>query len=92
MEQDRGIHKPEGAIFLWLWFKDLPCTSAELYERLKARNTLVIPGHHFFPGLESDDWCHKQECIRITYAQDDAVVREGIEIIADEVRRIYNDS
>jgi valine--pyruvate aminotransferase len=86
------IHKPEGAIFLWLWFKDLPCTSAELYERLKARNTLVIPGHHFFPGLESDDWPHKHECIRITYAQSDEAVRNGIEIIADEVRRIYRAS
>ncbi|STL76887.1 class I and II aminotransferase [Escherichia coli] len=21
------IHKPEGAIFLWLWFKDLPITT-----------------------------------------------------------------
>ena len=44
------IHKPEGALFLWLWLKDLPCSSAELYERLKARNTLVIPGHHFSPA------------------------------------------
>ena len=84
------IHRPEGAIFLWLWFQELPCTCAHLYERLKARNTLVIPGHHFFPGLESEYWQHKHECIRVTYAQDDAVVRQGIRIIAEEVRRIYN--
>ncbi|MCF7847725.1 MAG: valine--pyruvate transaminase [Kiritimatiellales bacterium] len=83
------VHKPEGAIFLWLWFEGLPCPAAELYERLKARNTLVIPGHHFFPGLEKDDWAHKHECIRVTYAQDEAVVREGIRIIADEVKRIF---
>ena len=44
------IHKPEGAIFLWLWFKGLPISSAELYERLKKRKVLVISGHHFFPG------------------------------------------
>lgn len=24
------IHKPEGAIFLWLWFKDLPITTEQL--------------------------------------------------------------
>jgi valine--pyruvate aminotransferase len=83
------IHKPEGAIFLWLWFPDLPCTSAQLYERLKARNTLIIPGHHFFPGLESEYWQHKHECIRVTYAQDDAVVQKGIRVIADEVRKLY---
>ena len=32
-----AIHRPEGAIFLWLWFPDLPISSAELYERLKGR-------------------------------------------------------
>jgi len=82
------IHKPEGAIFLWLWFQGLPCTSAQLYERLKARNTLVIPGHHFFPGLD-EYWQHKHECIRVTYAQDDATVHKGIKVIADEVRKLY---
>ena len=30
------IHKPEGAFFLWLWFKGLPITSKALYQRLKA--------------------------------------------------------
>ncbi len=83
------IHRPEGAIFLWLWLEGLPCGSAGLYERLKARNTLVVPGHHFFPGLEQDPWAHKQECIRITYAQDDALVERGIDAIADEVRKVY---
>jgi valine--pyruvate aminotransferase len=83
------IHKPEGAIFLWLWFQELPCTNAQLYERLKARNTLIIPGHHFFPGLD-EYWQHKHECIRVTYAQDDAIVHEGIKVIADEVRQLYS--
>jgi valine--pyruvate aminotransferase len=83
------IHKPEGAIFLWLWFQDLPCTSAELYQRLKAQNTLVVPGHYFFPGMENEYWQHKHECIRVTYAQDDAIVQKGIRVIADEVRRLY---
>ncbi len=83
------IHKPEGALFLWLWLDGLPGGSDALYKRLKARNTLVIPGHHFFPGLENDDWVHKHECIRITYAQNDAVVHAGIRIIADEIKTLY---
>ena len=83
------IHRPEGAIFLWIWLQDLPCTAAELYNRLKARRTLVIPGHHFFPGLEHEYWQHKHECIRVTYAQDDAVVAEGIRVLTDEVRKLY---
>jgi len=86
------IHKPEGALFLWLWFQDLPCTAAELYKRLKNRNTLIIPGHHFFPGLENDDWPHTHECIRVTYAQDDDTVREGVRVIADEVKKLYKEA
>jgi valine--pyruvate aminotransferase len=83
------IHKPEGALFLWLWIEGLPGGSVALYERLKQRKTLIISGHHFFPGLEHDDWAHKQECIRITYAQDEAVVHAGIKVIADELRQLY---
>lgn len=84
------IHKPEGALFLWLWFQDLPISCRELYERLKARGVLVVPGSYFFPGLEEDPWQHKQECIRVTYAQNDNVVERAVEIIADEVKTIYN--
>jgi valine--pyruvate aminotransferase len=83
------VHKPEGALFLWLWFPDLPITSRELYARLKARDVLVLSGDHFFPGLK-DDWRHRHECLRVTYAQEPALVRRGIEVIADEVRRAYD--
>lgn len=84
-----AIHRPEGAIFLWLWFPGLPITSAELYQRLKGRGVLVIPGHHFFPGL-AGDWEHRHECIRLTYSQSSDVVEKGIAIIADEVKRAYD--
>ena len=83
------IHKPEGAMFLWLWFPDLPVSSLELYERLKARGVLVVSGHYFFPGLDAEDWRHQQECLRVTYSQDDRDVAEGMGIIADEVKAIW---
>jgi valine--pyruvate aminotransferase len=82
------IHKPEGAIFLWLWFEDLPISSQQLYERLKQRGVLIVPGHNFFVGLE-DDWAHRHECIRVSYAQDEDMVRRGVSIIAEEVARAY---
>lgn len=84
-----AIHKPEGALFLWLWFEDLPITSRELYERLKKKGVLVVSGHYFFPGLDGP-WRHKDECIRVTYAQDDEVVEKGLSIIADEVKQLYS--
>lgn len=87
---DYHVHRPEGALFLWLWFPGLPITSQVLYERLKARGVLVISGHHFFPGL-AEDWAHRHECIRVTYSQDEATVREGIRIIGEEVRKARAD-
>ena len=82
------IHSPEGAIFLWLWFEGLPITSQELYQRLKERGVLVVPGHNFFPGMDTG-WQHQQECIRVSYAQDGSTVKQGIEIIAEEVAKAY---
>jgi valine--pyruvate aminotransferase len=82
------IHKPEGAFFLWLWFEGLPVSSQELYERLKRRGVLVVPGHHCFFGLE-EEWPHRHECIRVSYVQDEAQVRHGVTIIAEEVRKAY---
>lgn len=85
---DYYIHKPEGAIFLWIWFPGLPVSSAELYRRLKDRGVLILSGHYFFPGMDEDEWRHKHECIRVSYAMDDIIVDEGIRIIADEVRQL----
>jgi valine--pyruvate aminotransferase len=82
------VHRPEGAFFLWLWLPGLPIDSAELYRRLKARDVLVLSGHHFFPGLEGD-WRHRHECLRISYAPDPAVVKAGIDVIGEEVRRAF---
>lgn len=86
---DFHVHKPEGAFFLWLWFPNLPITNSELYERLKARGVLIVPGHYFFPGLK-EKWQHKNECIRVNYSQDTETVVAGIKIIAEEVKRAYN--
>jgi len=81
------IHKAEGALFLWLWFKDLPITSNELYKRVKEKGLLIVSGHYFFPGLDQS-WPHTQECIRLNYAQDD-VVRRGVDILAEVINELY---
>lgn len=86
---DIRIHRPEGAFFLWLWMPGLPIRNAELYQRLKARGVIVVSGQHFFPGLEDDDWPHKHECIRISYADDWSRIEHGLAVIGEEVRRAY---
>ena len=84
-----SMHRTEGAMFLWFWFPGLPITTRELYNRLKKRGVIVVPGCFFFFGDERPDWPHRDECIRVSYAMDEAVVRDGIRIIAEEVRRAH---
>lgn len=85
-----AIHKPEGAIFLWVWFEGLSVSAQTLYERLKARGTLIIPGEHFFVGLDTENYPHARECIRISIAQDEATMAKGIADIGAEVRALYD--
>ncbi|GIT14258.1 MAG: valine--pyruvate transaminase [Gammaproteobacteria bacterium] len=83
------IHVPEGAFFLWLWLPGLPITSHELYQRLKTKGVFVMSGHHFFPGLK-EPWRHRDECLRLSYSQDEEVVQAGMRIIGKEVRELYS--
>ncbi|MDW3189140.1 valine--pyruvate transaminase, partial [Vibrio sp. Vb0932] len=82
------IHNPEGAIFLWLWFDELPITTMELYQRLKARGVLIVPGEYFFIG-QKDEWDHAHQCLRMNYVQDDEMMQKGIAMIAEEVEKAY---
>ncbi len=86
---DYHVHASEGALFLWLWFRGLPIPAAELYERLKARGVLVVPGHYFAFGGSPEAERHAAECIRVSFAIADDVVREGLRVMAAEVARAY---
>ncbi|MCF7364381.1 valine--pyruvate transaminase [Vibrio sp. A1-b2] len=85
------IHKPEGAIFLWLWFDELPITTMELYKRLKDRGVLIVPGEYFFIG-QKEDWAHAHQCLRMNYVQDDEAMQKGIAVIAEEVKKAYQEA
>ena len=85
------IHKPEGAIFLWLWFKDLPISTELLYQRLKQRGVLMVPGHYFFPGLEQE-WPHTHQCMRMNYVPEPDKIERGVAILAEEVERAHREA
>jgi len=85
-----SIHKPEGAIFLWLWFKDLPISTSELYEILKEKGTLIVPSEYFFPGIDVSDYKHAHECIRMSIAADEDTLEKGIAVIGEVVRELYD--
>jgi valine--pyruvate aminotransferase len=83
---DWAMHANEGTFFHWLWLKRLKITTRELYERLKARKVLTVPGEYFFFGLP-DDWPHRHECLRLNFSRDEETVRAGYQIIAEEAAR-----
>lgn len=86
------VHRSEGALFLWLWFEGLPIPTKELYQRLKKRKVLVVPGEYFFFGLpENQDWQHTRECVRMTYTMPAEDVEAAIQVIADEVEKAFNE-
>ena len=82
-----SLHRCEGSFFRWLRLTDLPIPTRELYQRLKARQVLVVPGENFFFGLPHD-WPHRTECLRLNCSGNPETVREALGIIADEVRNM----
>jgi valine--pyruvate aminotransferase len=85
-----ALHVSEGAFFHWLWLRGLALPTRDLYQRLKARKVLVVPGEYFFFGLE-EDWSHSRECLRLNFSGPATVVREGLRIIAEEAARASRD-
>ena len=85
------LHQGEGAMFAWLWLKDLPMTDWEFYQKLKQVGVIVVPGSSFFPGLK-EDWQHKQECLRISLTATEAEIVAAMKRIAEVAQRVYQHS
>jgi len=85
------LHRGEGAIFAWLWLKDLPVTDWEFYQALKQAGVIVVPGSPFFPGLQ-EDWKHTQECFRISLTACQSELAEAMRRLAQVAERVYAES
>jgi valine--pyruvate aminotransferase len=83
------LHRGEGAIFAWLWLKDLPMTDWEFYQQLKQVGVIAVPGSSFFPGLRSE-WKHKQECLRISLTGSDEEIATAMERLAKVATQVYS--
>lgn len=82
------LHQGEGAIFAWLWLKDLPMTDWEFYQQLKQVGVIVVPGSTFFPGLR-EDWQHKQQCLRISLTATETEIAEAMKRLAQVAQQVY---
>ena len=61
-------------------------TSVE--RRRRRSGALPRLTNHFGPGLAAE-WPHLAECIRVSYAQPDAVLAAGFAAIAEELRTAW---
>ncbi|ERN43169.1 alanine-alpha-ketoisovalerate (or valine-pyruvate) aminotransferase [Rubidibacter lacunae KORDI 51-2] len=82
------LHRAEGGIFAWLWFRDLPITDWDLYQQLKAEEVIAVPGSPFFPGLRAP-WAHAQQCLRFSLTATPEAIAEGMRRLARVVERVY---
>ena len=82
------LHQGEGAIFAWLWLKDLPITDWEFYQELKQVGVIAVPGSTFFPGLR-EDWQHKQQCLRISLTATETEIAEAMKRLANVAEKVY---
>lgn len=82
------LHRGEGAIFAWLWFQDLPVTDWQLYQQLKQVGVIAVPGHSFFPGLQTD-WEHAHQCLRISLTASDPDLAIAMQRLAAVVTQVY---
>lgn len=83
------LHDYQGSYFFWLWLEGAKKTSREVYEYLKQRGVLVVPGDYFFLEHTDLDWPHTQECLRIYFARPDQELEAGIPILAEAVNWAY---
>lgn len=83
------LHTYEGSYFFWLWCEDAKKTSKQLYEYLKKRGVIVVPGEYFFPGQSVDNWDHARQCIRINFARPNNELTQGADILAEALRWMY---
>lgn len=85
------LHRGEGAIFSWLWLKDLPISDWELYQELKKHDVIIVPGSTFFPGLK-EEWQHKHECVRISLTATNEEIATAMCRLASVIEKIYQES
>ncbi|MEL6163508.1 MAG: valine--pyruvate transaminase, partial [Cyanobacteria bacterium J06641_2] len=82
------LHRGEGAIFAWIWLKDLPINDAEFYQQLKKVGVIVVPGNSFFPGLR-EEWQHKHQCFRVSLTGSDEEIKTGMQRFAKVAEEVY---
>ena len=83
------LHRYEGSYFFWLWLEGSRLSGMQLYDWLKERGVIVVPGEYFFPGQDIHTWAHGRECLRLNFSRSDDELEKGIPILAEAIEKAY---
>lgn len=75
------VHRCEGTLFSWLWIEDESMNDLEMYQRLKSKGLLCVPGSTFFPGLRGE-YRHKHRCLRFSMTASDEQLEAAAKVLA----------
>jgi valine--pyruvate aminotransferase len=83
------LHRVEGSLFAWLWIETQQMQDLEMYQRLKERGLLCVPGSTFFPGLR-EEFPHKHRCLRFSMTAPDEDLIAAAAVVAAELQTHHN--
>lgn len=75
---DWRLHVGQGGMFAWLWINEPWFDDGELYQMLKLKKVIVVPGRHFFTESEAMGQ-HGTQCVRISVTPHESEIRAGLE-------------
>ncbi len=76
------LHSHQGSFFFWLWLENLPISTKQLYQNLKKKGVVVVPGEYFFLD---DSWEHSRQCLRLNIARPESEIDAGIKILKQAI-------
>lgn len=84
------LHEVKWWMFGFIYFESLPITDEELYERLKERGVLFVPGNSFFVWINTHEYHHAKQCMRISITVSDNDIRDACKILWNILEEVYN--
>ena len=83
------LHETRGAMFGFMYFKDLPITDEELYEKLKQKWVLFVPWNSFFIWVDLEKCSHATQCLRLSITVSDEEIQKACKILWKVLDDVY---
>ncbi len=83
------LHETKGAMFGFMYFENLPITDEELYQKLKKKWVLFVPGNSFFIWVDKKNYKHANQCMRISITVSDNEILKACKVLWEVLDELY---